>query len=428
LEPILLPLSKGRQNQRLSPAVGRDGRLHLAWSTGDHHVDLPQTVRVGSLPPVREAVSDPPLTSTKLEPAESSAEPLVRSWKMQVQGQSYEVYFGDLHRHTDISLCTPTIDGCLVDAYRYALDGARLDFLAVTDHTRDTDPLPWWRSQKTADLFHVPGTLAPIYAYERSNGIAGGGHRNVFFLERDWPVFRGDAYYSNIGGERPENNNPDVALYPHLRGKDALTAAHTPGWSTQAKRGTWTYHDPQVEPIAEIIQTYRRDYERPGQPQWQDARLRGALREEASLWYALARGYKLGFIASSDHHATHTSFACVWAEGPSREQIFEALRSRRTYAATDKILLDVRMGEAVMGEEVPAPVVPELTIRVRGTAPIEEIQIVRNRTVIARFEPNEVEVRRTFRDENYPGGAAYYYVRIRQTDNNMAWGSPIWVK
>lgn len=428
IEPILLPPSKGRQNQRVATAADRAGRLHVAWSTGDHHVDLPYRVRIGKIPAISGDGTEPLLEPAVLVAATPSSEPTIRSWTAHHKGESYQVYFGDLHRHTTISLCTPMIDGCLVDAYRYALDAARQDFLAVTDHTRDTDPYPWWRTQKANDLFLVKGAFAPIYAYERSNGIAGGGHRNVFFLERDWPVFRGDAHYSSGKFPRPENNNPDVALYPHLRGKQALTAAHTPGYSRRAKRGTWTYHDPQVEPIAEIIQTHRRDYLKPGTPQWREARVRGNLSEEASVWYALARGYKLGFIASSDHHATHTSYACVWAAGPGRGQIFEGLQSRRTYAATDKILLEVRMGEAFMGEEIDAPEIPELTIRAVGTAPITEIQVVRDRTVIATLSPEEIDVQTTVRDPEYPGGAAYYYVRLRQSDDNMAWSSPIWVR
>ncbi|MCH7685613.1 MAG: hypothetical protein IH899_02850 [Planctomycetes bacterium] len=429
LEPILLPLSVGRQSQLVTAAVGKEGRLHLAWSSGDHLVDLAHHILIGKLPPVSGKVSPLKLVPAKQQTANPATEPTVRSWELHHNGETYQVYFGDLHRHTDISLCFPTADGCLVDAYRYALDAVKYDFLAITDHTRDTDPYPWWRTQKANDLFYVKGTFAPIYGYERSNGVAGGGHRNVFFLERDWPVLRGDAHYSGARSkQRPENNNPDVALYPHLRGKKAITIAHTPGYSRQAKRGTWTYNDPQVEPLAEIIQSFRRDYERPGAPQWRDARTRGNLAEEASLWYALARGYKLGFIASSDHHATHTSYACVWAKGPKREEIFEGLSNRRTYAATDKILLEVRMGEAVMGEEIAAPDQPELSIHVLGTDDIVEVQIVRNRTVIASLSPNSKEFQTTFRDKDYPGGAAYYYVRIRQRDNNMAWGSPIWVR
>lgn len=86
----------------------------------------------------------------------------------------------------------------------------------------------------------------------------------------------------------------------------------------------------------------RRSYERPGQ----------GVSEEAALWYALLRGHEFGFIASSDHMATHTSYACIWATARTREALFDGLQVRRTYAATERIALDVRIGEAVMGEQV----------------------------------------------------------------------------
>ena len=155
VEPILLPLSVGRQNQRVSTIVDREGRIQVAWSTGDHLVDHAQQVRFGRLPLITGSSTDPTLEAAPADPQQVVAEPTVRSWKIHNKGETYQVYFGDLHRHTDISLCFPTADGCLVDAYRYALDAAKLDFLAVTDHTRDTDPYPWWRTQKANDLFHV---------------------------------------------------------------------------------------------------------------------------------------------------------------------------------------------------------------------------------------------------------------------------------
>ena len=52
-------------------------------------------------------------------------------------GKRYELFFGDLHRHTDISLCFAPSDGSIDDAYRYAIDAAPLDFLGITDHTHD---------------------------------------------------------------------------------------------------------------------------------------------------------------------------------------------------------------------------------------------------------------------------------------------------
>ncbi len=432
IEPVLLAVSDGRQNQKAGAAAVPDG-LVLAWSTGDHLQDIPQRLRAGSLRrvlPGGENMAALPLEPVPGDRADTPPEPEIRSWPMIAGGERYQVFFGDLHRHTSISLCFPTADGCLVDAYRYALDAARLDFLGITDHTRDTDPYPWWRSQKAADWFNVPGRLATLYSYERSNGTVNGGHRNVFFIERGRPVLRSDAHFGAVGVRPPRSTAPDVSLYPELRRLGGLTAAHTPGYSPKQMRGTWTYHDPQVEPFAEIIQTFRRDYLRPGPPEWPDARVRGNLPEEASVWFALARGYKLGFVASSDHHATHTSYACVWATECSRAAVFEALRARRTYAATDKILLEFRLEDHALGETVrwSTDRPPVFTIRVRGTQPLADVQVVRNREVIWRDRPGQREFRTVIRDTERPAGSAFYYVRVLQDDNNMAWSSPIWVQ
>lgn len=420
LNPIQLPLSQGRQNQRVSFAVGADQNLVCAWADGNRFasVDHKYSVHHGALPAVAEAPAAIPLEAMELEPP-GDAEPREDiTHTVRRRGNEYRVYFGDLHRHTNISRCAPTIDGSLTDAHRYALDAVRYDFLGITDHTRDVDPFSWWRTQKACDLFHIPGRYVPIYAYERSNDTPGGGHRNVFFLNRGNDVNPSDHWYLGRGLERPDTN-PDTTLYPWLKETGgALTAAHTPAWSKAAMRGTWTYNDPQVEPVAEIYQAFRTSYERPG----------GGVTEEASLWHALRKGYRLGFVASSDHIATHTSYACVWATGKTREAIFEALQARRTYGATDRIVLDVRIGESLMGEETHAAgETVTLSIRALGTAPIEELQIVRSGEVIARLTPGGRDVSLEYSDDAPRPGNSFYYVRLAQEDGNLAWGSPIWV-
>ena len=371
-------------------------------------------MRCGSLPPI-----DEPPAAIPLEPAEfgEAAQPVPASritMTMRRNTETYRLFFGDLHRHTSISRCSPTIDGGLQDAYRYALDVAEYDFLAITNHTRDVDPFSWWRTQKACDLFHAPGRFVPIYGYERSNRVMGGGHRNVFFLGRGHEVNPGEAWYS--GRNLPvADRDPDTTLYPWLREREALTAAHTPEWSADAMKGTWTFSDPQVEPVAEIFQAFRRSYERPG----------ARVSEQASLWYALRSGHRLGFIASSDHISTHMSYACVWAQDKSRKSIFEALQARRTYAATDRIGLDVRIGDALMGEETTLPQ-PRATLRIRavGTSPIRELEVVRSGRVIHTIRPDRQQIDVEFTDPDAVSGEAWYYVRLLQSDDAIAWGSP----
>lgn len=421
LEPIQLPQSQGRQNQRVATCLDANGRLQCAWADGNRFasVNRKYALHAGTLPAIAEAVADISCETIEIdEPGTTTPVPKI-PWTITRGGEEFQVYFGDLHRHTNISRCSPTIDGCLTDAHRYALDAVEYDFLAVTDHTRDVDAFSWWRTQKASDWFHIPGRYVPIYGYERSNITQGGGHRNVFFLNRGADVSHSDNWYK--GRNLPQQDaNPDTTLYPWLRERgDGLTAAHTPEYAPKQKRGTWTYNDPQVEPVAEIFQGFRRSYERPA----------SRVVEEASLWHALRKGYRLGFIASSDHISTHMSYACVWAADKTREDLFDAIRARRTYAATDRIGLDVRIGEALMGEETEVQgAAVKLTIRALGTAPITDVEIIRSGKVIATLRPSTRHIELEHTDPAPLPGDSYYYIRLMQDDGAIAWASPIWVR
>ena len=74
----------------------------------------------------------------------------------------------------------------------------------------------------------------------------------------------------------------------------------------------------------------------------------------------LRQGHKFGFVASTDHHAGFPGsygdgIAAVLAEEKTRECIWEAIKSRRTYALTgDRILCDFKVNDSYMGSEITA--------------------------------------------------------------------------
>ncbi len=93
--------------------------------------------------------------------------------------------------------------------------------------------------------------------------------------------------------------------------------------------------------------------------------------------HALEKGYRLGFQASSDHISTHVSYACILAEEFSRKGLVDAMRKRHTYAATDNIVLDVRIGSGgIMGDEVRTSQ-PRLDVVALGTGPIDRVEVIR---------------------------------------------------
>ncbi len=82
-----------------------------------------------------------------------------------------------------------------------------------------------------------------------------------------------------------------------------------------------------------------------------------------------------------------------------------------------------------MGEEIEVTGLPELAVlNRRDGLQLRKIDVVKNSKIVYSTSPQSRSAHFQFRDGAYDGGDAYYYVRVIQTDKNMAWASPIWVK
>ena len=81
------------------------------------------------------------------------------------------------------------------------------------------------------------------------------------------------------------------------------------------------------------------------------------------------------------------------------------------------------MGDAFTTREVPA-----FEVRVIGTGPIERIDVLRDSKVVDTLKPDGGEYKGTWKDPRPAQGRHYYYVRVLQKDQQLAWGSPLWVE
>jgi hypothetical protein len=309
----------------------------------------------------------------------------------ELNGKRFELFYGDLHRHTDISLCFSAADGTIEDAYRYAIDVAPLDFLGITDHTHDLDwgePLAqiWWRSRKEVDRHALAGSFVPFYSYERSRGDT---DHNVISLKAD--VLRPHTY-------------PLPDFWRELD-TNTFTIPHQPFNSA-----TWQQRDDAHRPLLEIYQGFRHDA------------------RETDANEALARNHKVGFIASSDHISTSASYACVWAAEATRESIFRAMQARRTFGATSKILLKVTAGDHWMGESFRTKTALPIQVEVTGTAPISRVEMFVNGELKDSLTGTSRDVKWAYQPEAGLNGKHYFYVRVEQSDGNRAWSSPLWME
>jgi hypothetical protein len=168
---------------------------------------------------------------------------------------------------------------------------------------------------------------------------------------------------------------------------------------------------------------------------------------------ALARGHRMGLIASSDghdghpgnaqspmrkhHHLFHfcgSGRAAVWVENLTREAVFDALHARRCYATTGPpIILELTLNGHAMGSEIPVPSLaggrPKLVIRSEGANGLDQIRIMKNGRVAATTPCHgEWSWEMEWEDGAHrKGEPASYYVRVIQRDRESAWSSPIWL-
>ena len=197
-------------------------------------------------------------------------------------------------------------DGTLIDQYRYMLDAGHMDWVGCCDHDNGAGrEYSWWITQKLTDIFYTPGKFVPMFSYERSVAYPE-GHRNVVFAQRGIrPLPRLPKVERRGQGQRA--GHADALRY--LSEFNGIVASHTSG----TNMGTdWRDNDPSVEPVVEIYQGDRQNYEMPGAPRTNtETDSIGGWRPKGFVNLALEKGYKLGFQASSDHISTHMSYCNI---------------------------------------------------------------------------------------------------------------------
>ncbi|MCP5115590.1 MAG: hypothetical protein GY953_32590 [bacterium] len=438
LDPVHVPFSRSRQDVRWGVANDGAGNIWAAWPTdhrnSDDYLFQKAEVMAGMLPPV-DGMREPPQLAPHVElevqtypihPDEAADLRRIRGYEISSGGKTYRIYRGDTHRHTEFS-ADGFNDGSLIETYRYALDAAELDYLGVSDHSngggQEVEYINWLLPQ-VADIFHLPGSFATPYTYERGVSYPN-GHRNVLVATRGIPALP-------IPEAERKGEVGAAALYAYLRKYNAIAISHTPatGMGTD-----WRDNDPELEPLVEIFQGDRVSAEHPGAPKtanpFRPQSQQGGLRPNGYVWNAWKKGYKLGVQASSDHLSTHISYACTIAEDFTREGLLDAMRQRHSYGATDNIVLDYRLQtggkEYLQGDILEASGQFKLWVKVLGTADIRQIDIIKNNTFIHTRHPLKQDVEFTYTDTEAVPGESYYYVRVLQADNEIAWSSPIWV-
>lgn len=334
---------------------------------------------------------------------------------------NYNVYFGQLHSHTTYSDGLGTVD----DAYSYAKNTAKVDFLAVTDHSNSFDnaaastiadgskSTEWVGGHNAADKY-TDSNFIGIYAYEMtwSNGT---GHINTF----NTPGFenRETAKYKNTDGLKQYYDV--LKQYP-----DSISQLNHPG-PTFGDFNDFAYYDPQIDKEISLIEVGNGE---------------GAVGSSGYFpsydYYtrALDKGWHVSPTNNQDNHLgkwgnANTARTVVLADSLSRDNIYDAMRNMRTYATEDNNLrINYTLNGEIMGtvfDQKPDNVDIKVDLEDPDNEALGKISIISNggkvvatKTITTSKDAVEFKLSPDY---------SYYYVRVDEADKDIAVTAPVWI-
>ena len=347
--------------------------------------------------------------------------------------------FGEFHWHTDISG-----DGwrTIRQALSAARDDLNFDFAAPADHNPGSDA--WDETVAALEDFDEEGAFATFFGWEASSDR---GHENLYFTDPDHPmVCHGSAGYSGGRPERfPEELDriPDFLRIPHHTNAVAETRdmdTDVPFWHEYP----WNRPSETVR-LAEIIQI-RGNQER---NVYSDVWRGWHQHHGASLQDALAQGYEIGFVGGTDNHCgwPGRGFAMdeidaytlppytmiltgVWTRAISRNEVFNALSARHTWAVCDtRAIVRFSVNGAFAGDVLTvdrgAPV--SASIRISAEDSLASVEIVSEGETcwISSFVEEDIGV--TVELGNADTNT-HFYLRALERKGGLMYSSPVFVR
>lgn len=330
----------------------------------------------------------------------------------------WNLYFGQLHAHTDISNGAGSVE----EAFQYASQVDGLDFFAVTDHSDSFD---------NADMGAIDADGADISAdwaagKQAAASVTNGDFVGLFGFEMTWPEDKQLGHIStfNTPGwqtrDQADFENVPTALENYYK---ALTAV--PGSVSQFNHPDTVHGDferfdhysPQYDAAVSLLEVAGED---------------GVVDCE---YYDLAldKGWHVAPTNNQNNHKGQWGDASdartvVLAKDLTEESLYAAMKDRRVYATQDSDLaIFYELNGTVMGSILPKSEEAEITVFLSDPTDeaIGSVEVVADDgEAIAR---QWVETPTKMLELSVPGGCSYYYLRITQPDGDVAVTAPVWM-
>lgn len=330
----------------------------------------------------------------------------------------WNLYFGQLHAHTDISNGAGSVE----EAFQYASQVDGLDFFAVTDHSDSFD---------NADMGAIDADGVDISAdwaagKQAAASVTNGDFVGLFGFEMTWPEDKQLGHIStfNTPGWQTRDQeaftNVTAALENYYK---ALTAV--PGSVSQFN------HPDDIHGDFERFDHYS--------PQYDAAvSLLEVAGEEGVVdcgYYdrALDEGWHVAPTNNQNNHKGQWGDASeartvVLAKSLTEEALYAAMKDRRVYATQDSDLaIYYELNGTVMGSILPKSEEAEITVFLSDPTDeaIGNVEVVTDGGAVLVSE--YVETPSQVLELSASGGHSYYYLRITQPDGDVAVTAPVWM-
>ena len=366
------------------------------------------------------------------------------NWFFTVGQAQYQLYFGQLHSHTQYSDGAGSLDAAL-DYVKNLPDSANVQFVAFTDHSNYFDTtgaanpegalydmsLASASSQETWNSYRSSvaafneanaGSLVALAGFEMT-WSGGPGHINTFntpgIVSRNNSTLNNKTDYAGMRAY--------YALLSQQEGADSLSQFNHPG-NTFGTFGDFAFWDPVIDSRMYMVEA--------GNGEGQI----GAGGYYPSYEYytmALDKGWHLAPTNNQDNHKGRWGNAndardVILTDDFSEQGIYDALRAMRMYATEDK---NLEIGYTVNGMLLGSSLteVPEkLDIHVTVNDPdasdsISKVEVIVNSGKTAYTWDDPAVLATGDLSVTLDPDYSYYYIRVTQGDGDLAVTAPVWV-
>ena len=366
------------------------------------------------------------------------------NWFFTVGQAQYQLYFGQLHSHTQYSDGAGSLDAAL-DYVKNLPESANVQFVAFTDHSNYFDTtgaanpegalydmsLASASSQETWNSYRSSvaafneanaGSLVALAGFEMT-WSGGPGHINTFntpgIVSRNNSTLNNKTDYAGMRAY--------YALLSQQEGADSLSQFNHPG-NTFGTFGDFAFWDPVIDSRMYMVEA--------GNGEGQI----GAGGYYPSYEYytmALDKGWHLAPTNNQDNHKGRWGNAndardVILTDDFSEQGIYDALRAMRMYATEDK---NLEIGYTVNGMLLGSSLteVPEkLDIHVTVNDPdasdsISKVEVIVNSGKTAYTWDDPAVLATGDLSVTLDPDYSYYYIRVTQGDGDLAVTAPVWV-